>query len=160
MCGPLLGVLAVIYLIVAAVFEAVLSRNIFSMTLPSGAPWTFGVRDLFLVLGLFLLYLDILKSTRPGRGQIVEHIVSMLVFTGSLLMFLLVAKTGSTTFLLITVMSAIDVIAASRIVVSARRTGSSAQQRMKHPPSIDAKRSRGPLSAALRRVRGSKRPRP
>jgi hypothetical protein len=119
---PLIGVLAVVYLIVAAVFEAALDRTLFAVALPSGANWAFGVRDLFLVLGLFLLYLEILKSTRTGRGQIVEHIVSMLVFIGCLLLFLLVAKTGSTTFLLITVMSAIDVIAGFTVsIVAARR---------------------------------------
>jgi hypothetical protein len=120
---PLLGVLAVIYLIVAAVFEGVLDRFVFqNLALPSGRPWSFPVRDLFVVLGLFLLYLEILKSTRTGRGQIVEHIVSMLVFIGCLLLFLLVAKTGSTTFLLITVMSAIDVIAGFTVsIVAARR---------------------------------------
>ncbi len=119
---PLIGVLAVVYLIVAAVFETVLDRTLFNIDLPSGAPWTFGVRDLFVVLGLVLLYLEILKSTRTGRGQIVEHIVSMLIFIGCLLLFLLVRKTGSTTFLLITVMSAIDVIAGFTVsIVAARR---------------------------------------
>jgi hypothetical protein len=119
---PMIGVLAVIYLILAAVFESALNRNIFNLTLPSGAAWAFGVRDLFLVLGLFLLYLEILKSTRTGRGQIVEHIVSMLVFVGCLLLFLLVRQTGSTTFLLITAMAAIDVIAGFTVsIVAARR---------------------------------------
>jgi len=119
---PLIGLLAVVYLIVAAVFGNVLERMIFSLTLPSTSTWTFVVRDLFLVLGLFLLYLEILKSTRTGRGQIVEHIVSMLVFIGCLLLFLLVRQTGSTTFLLITVMSAIDVIAGFTVtIVAARR---------------------------------------
>jgi hypothetical protein len=119
---PLIGLLAVVYLIVAAVFGNVLERTIFSLTLPSTANWTFRVRDLFLVLGLFLLYLEILKSTRTGRGQIVEHIVSMLVFIGCLLLFLLVRQTGDTTFLLITVMSAIDVIAGFTVtIVAARR---------------------------------------
>ena len=119
---PLIGVLAVVYLIVAAVFENALNAILFNITLPSGAAWTFGVRDLFLVLGLLLLYLEILKSTRTGRGQIVEHIVSMLVFVGCLLLFLLVAKTGSTTFLLITAMSAIDVVAGFTVsIVAARR---------------------------------------
>jgi hypothetical protein len=119
---PLIGVLAVVYLIVAAVFGNVLERAIFNITLPSGAPWAFSVRDLFLVLGLFLLYLEILKSTRTGRGQIVEHIVSMLVFVGCLLLFILVRQTGSTTFLLITVMAAVDVIAGFTVsIVAARR---------------------------------------
>lgn len=119
---PLIGVLAVIYLILAAVFETALNRNIFNLALPSGAPWAFGVRDLFLVLGLLLLYLEILKSTRTGRGQIVEHIVSMMVFVGCLLLFLLVRQTGSTTFLLITVMAAIDVVAGFTVsIVAARR---------------------------------------
>ena len=119
---PLIGVLAVIYLIIAAVFETALGRTIFNLMLPSGRLWTFLVSDFFLVLGLFLLYLEILKSTRTGRGQIIEHIVSMLIFVGCLLLFLLVPQTGTTTFLLITVMSAVDVIAGFTVsIVSARR---------------------------------------
>jgi hypothetical protein len=119
---PLIGVLAVVYLIVAAVFENVLGRNLFTLTMPSQAQWVFGVRDFFEVVGLALLYLEILKSTRTGRGQIVEHIVSMLVFVGCLLLFLLVRQTGSSTFLLITCMSAIDVVAGFTVsIVSARR---------------------------------------
>ena len=119
---PLIGVLAVVYLILAAVYESVLGTNLFTIALPSGASWAFGVNDLFLLVGLCLLYLEILKSTRSGRGQIVEHIVSMLVFVGCLLMFLLVRKTGTTTFLLITAMSVIDVIAGFTVsIVAARR---------------------------------------
>jgi len=119
---PMIGVLAVVYLIVAAVYESVLASNLFTIALPSGAIWAFGVNDLFLLIGLLLLYLEILKSTRSGRGQIVEHIVSMVVFVGCLLLFLLVRKTGSTTFLLITAMSAIDVIAGFTVsIVAARR---------------------------------------
>ena len=119
---PLIGVLAVVYLILLAVFQTADDKMLFTLALPSGAAWAFHVRDLFLVIGLFLLYLEILKSTRTGRGQIIEHIVSMLVFVGCLLLFLLVRQTGSTTFLLITLMSAIDVIAGFTVsIVSARR---------------------------------------
>lgn len=120
---PMIGVLAVVYLIVAAVYEAALVATVFKdLKLPSGASWTFSVHDLFVLVGLALLYLEILKSTRSGRAQIVEHIVSMIVFVGCLLLFLLVAKTGSTTFLLITCMSAIDVVAGFTVsIVSARR---------------------------------------
>ena len=119
---PLIGILAVLYLIVAAVFGNVLERTIFNIMLPSGVPWPFYVRELFLLVGLFLLYLEILKSTRTGRGQIIEHIVSMLIFVGCLLLFLLVPQTGSTTFLLITAMAAIDVVAGFTVsIVSARR---------------------------------------
>jgi hypothetical protein len=119
---PLIGVLAVVYLIVAAVYKSALEVTLFKIALPSGAPWSFGVNDLFLLVGLALLYLEILKSTRSGRGQIVEHIVSMIVFVGCLLMFLLVPHTGTTTFLLITAMSAIDVVAGFTVsIVSARR---------------------------------------
>lgn len=119
---PLIGILAVIYLILAAVLDTALGKTIFDLKLPSGADWKFLVSDLFLILGLFLLYLEILKSTRTGRGQIIEHIVSMLVFVGCLLLFLLVRQTGTTTFLLITVMSAVDVIAGFTVsIVAARR---------------------------------------
>ena len=125
---PLLGVLAVAYLILAAVWESVIgdgtqaAKILFTIALPSGSAWKFDVRDLFEVVGLGLLYIEILKSTRTGRGQIIEHIVSMLVFVGCLLLFLLVRKTGTSTFLLITLMSAIDVIAGFTVsIVAARR---------------------------------------
>lgn len=119
---PLIGIIAVIYLIVAAVFETALGKTIFDLKLPSGADWKFSVSDLFLILSLLLLYLEILKSTRSTRGQIVEHIVSMLVFVGCLLLFLLVRQSGTTTFLLITAMAAIDVIAGFTVsIVAARR---------------------------------------
>ena len=119
---PLLGVLAVVYLILTSVFETMLGKTVFSVALPSTAVWTMNVNDLFVIVGLALLYLEILKSTRTGRGQIVEHIVSMLVFVGCLLLFLLVAKTGTTTFLVITAMTAIDVIAGFTVsIVAARR---------------------------------------
>jgi hypothetical protein len=119
---PLIGVLAVVYLIVAAVFEGLFERRLFTLALPSNKQTPFGLADLFILVGLFLLYLEVLKSTRTGRGQIVEHIVSMLIFIGCLLLFLLVPQTGSTTFLLITVMQAIDVIAGFTVsIVAARR---------------------------------------
>ncbi len=119
---PLIGLLAVIYLIVAAVFDTALGKTLFDLTLPSGSVWHFLVSDLFLLIGLVLLYLEILKSTRSGRAQIVEHVASMVVFVGCLLLFLLVKQTGTTTFLLITAMSAIDVIAGFTVsIIAARR---------------------------------------
>ena len=119
---PLIGVLAVVYLILAAVWSAVIEQNLFTITLPSTAPWKFGVRDLFEVVGLGLLYLEILKSTRTGRGQIIEHVTSMFAFVGCLLLFLLVKQTGSSTFLLITIMSGIDVVAGFTVgIIAARR---------------------------------------
>ena len=119
---PLIGLLAVIYLIVAAVFDTVLGRTLFDLTLPSGSIWRFLVSDLFLLIGLVLLYLEILKSTRSGRAQIVEHVASMVVFVGCLLLFLLVRQTGTTTFLLITAMAAIDVVAGFTVsIIAARR---------------------------------------
>ena len=119
---PLIGVLAVVYLILLTVFETADDKLLFPMKLPSGADWTFHVRDLFLLVGLLLLYLEVLKSTRTGRGQIIEHVVSMLVFVGCLLLFLLVKPTGSSTFLLITLMSGIDVVAGFTVgIIAARR---------------------------------------
>lgn len=119
---PLIGLLAVIYLIVAAVFDTVLGRTLFDLTLPSGSIWRFLVSDLFLLIGLVLLYLEILKSTRSGRAQIVEHVASMVVFVGCLLLFLLVRQTGTTTFLLVTAMAAIDVVAGFTVsIIAARR---------------------------------------
>ena len=65
---PLLGVLAVVYLILASVFDTMLGKSVFSVTLPSTSIWTLDVNNLFVLIGLALLYLEILKSTRTGRS--------------------------------------------------------------------------------------------
>jgi hypothetical protein len=119
--APLPGALAVVYLIVAFIDEAVFARTIISLPLPSDRAWAIEVRDLFLVAGLILLYLEIFKSTRTTNVEISEHTLSFLALVATLLIFLLVPKMGTSLFGLITLMCAMDVIAGFTVTISAAR---------------------------------------
>ncbi len=119
---PLLGIVAVAYLITAALAESSITKTVFSLPMPSGHVWSLLVSDIFLVFGLILLYMEIVKSTRTTRGAILDHALSMLVMIGCILLFLLVAKAGSSTFFLITMMTVIDVISGFSVgLIAARR---------------------------------------
>ncbi|MEZ5582082.1 MAG: hypothetical protein R3F37_04240 [Candidatus Competibacteraceae bacterium] len=50
------------------------------MSLLSGASWSFDVRDLLLVVGLFSLYIEILRATRIGAASMTNHVLSIITF--------------------------------------------------------------------------------
>lgn len=98
-----------------------LAVPLFDGTLPSGAQWVFSRADGIALLGLVLLYLEILKSTRTGNASIVDHVLSLALFVVCLLEFLLVQGAGHSAFLLLTAMCLIDVIAGFTVSISVAR---------------------------------------
>ncbi len=99
-----------------------LSFEAFSIPMPSGAIWTATYGDLFLLLSLFLLLIEIIKSSGSGLSAIINHALSMLVFIICLLEFLLLPDFSNTLFFLLTMMAFLDVMGGFVItVVTARR---------------------------------------
>ena len=95
------------------------SNQLFAIFMASGAPWILTLGDLMIVLGLVLLFIEILKSTRTGASSIFEHILSTGVFILFLVEFILVGACASSTFFILMVMSLIDVIAGFSVSMSA-----------------------------------------
>jgi hypothetical protein len=118
---PLPGLLIVIYLVVAYIQETAFAATLVSLTLPSNHVWTIDVRDLFLVAALFVLYVEIFKSTRTNAAEIMEHTFAFLTLVASLLIFLLVPRAGTSLFGLLTLTCAIDVIAGFTVTIAAAR---------------------------------------
>ncbi len=94
---------------------------LFSFFLPSGAEWAFSSSDIFIMVGVIVLYIEIVKSTRTGTGTVVEHGLSIVVFILYLLDFMLIKQAGTSAFLIITLMSLLDVIAGFTITVASAR---------------------------------------
>jgi steroid 5-alpha reductase family enzyme len=113
---PFLLVNALIFMV-----DGGLAAQIFSATLPSGAAFVLTAGDLAVLLGLVTLYFEILKSTRTGNSQIVDHALSLTLFIVALLEFLLAKAAGTTSFLLIMLMMLIDVIAGFTVSISVAR---------------------------------------
>ncbi|WP_339915218.1 hypothetical protein [uncultured Brevundimonas sp.] len=129
---PLLLIPVVIYNIVVlsgmmdgsgvAAADALLRDPLFSIPMASGASWTVGVGDLILFLALILLFFELLKSTSSQKVAIVNHALSMILFVGCLVEFLLVKGFATSTFFLIVVMVMLDVLAGFIVtIISARK---------------------------------------
>jgi len=118
---PLLAIIVIAYNVIAFLFKDLLATNVWSVTLMSGAKWDFSVTDLLLSLSVVLLYFELFKSTRTSSASIIDHLLSMLVFIVCLLEFIAVPQVGHSTFLIITLMCLLDVIAGFTITISTAR---------------------------------------
>ena len=92
--------------------------GMFAIPMPSGMPWAITAGDFLLVIGIILLFVEVLKSTNTARTSIVEHMLSMVLFVLFLIEFLLVGAASSSVFLLLMVMSLIDVVAGFTVSIT------------------------------------------
>jgi hypothetical protein len=118
---PLLGLVAAAYLAVAFASAGTLLQPLATIALPSAAAWAVSLGDVLVAIGLLLLYVEILKSTRTSRAAVLDHALSLVVFVACLLCFILAPRAGTTGFALITLMSLIDVVAGFTVTISAAR---------------------------------------
>jgi len=83
-----------------------------SMHLISGAQLQVAANELFLMGVVVLLFVELLKASSSGNESVfIEHMMSTLVFVAFLVMFLTVESCGNGTFLILTMMSLVDVLA-------------------------------------------------
>ncbi len=99
----------------------VLKSSLFELNMLSGGLWQFTVGDLIVLLTLFLLFAEIVKSTYTSTSSLVDHGLSMIVFIACIVEFLLVPQAATSTFFLVMVATAIDVVAGFTIGIRVAR---------------------------------------
>tara|TARA_R110001592_G_scaffold50112_1_gene155397 strand:- start:95 stop:511 length:417 start_codon:yes stop_codon:yes gene_type:complete len=77
--------------------------------------------DVLVMLGIIFLYFEILKATRASRSTIIDHALSLVVFIIFLVEYIVVAGAGTATFMILSLMSLLDVIAGFTITISTSR---------------------------------------
>ena len=77
--------------------------------------------DILVMLGIIFLYFEILKATRASKATIVDHALSLVVFIIFLIEYIVVAGAGTATFMILALMSLLDVIAGFTITISTSR---------------------------------------
>ncbi|MGK0270917.1 MAG: hypothetical protein ACI88H_001568 [Cocleimonas sp.] len=106
-------------------FPDKLNDILFGLVLPSGKEWAPTWGGMMVLIGLITLYIEIFKSTRTSSISIVDHTLSTIVFVAFLVSWMILPWTagdkGDSTFLLLTIMSFIDVIAGFTITIAAAR---------------------------------------
>lgn len=101
--------------------DVMLQDPLFSIPMASGAQWAVGMGDLILFLSLLLLFFELLKSTSSQRIAIINHALSMILFVGCLVEFLLIRGFATSVFFLIVVMVMLDVLAGFIVTIVAAR---------------------------------------
>lgn len=108
---PLLLIPFAIYNIIAFLMPGVTWTGVISTVhMVSGADWTMSAGDMLIALAILLLCGEILKSTRIGTRTVVDHALSLILFLGMLIEFILVKQAATATFFLLLVVSFIDVL--------------------------------------------------
>ena len=111
---PLLIIPFAIYNIVAFILSApdtIWTTDAYSVTMTSGQIWKLTWEDIIVAGSIFLLWIEVIKSTQIGIRAIVDHVLSMLLFVAMLVEFLLVKAAGTSTFFLLMVIAIVDVLA-------------------------------------------------
>ena len=70
----------------------ILNRALFELPMLSGGVWRFEVGDLIILLTLFLLFAELIKSTYTATSSLVDHGLSMVVFIACLVEFLVAPR--------------------------------------------------------------------
>ncbi|MBD8067086.1 hypothetical protein IC608_16570 [Devosia sp. PTR5] len=94
------------------------SAGLLAIPMPSGMSWAISAGDFLLVIGIIMLFFEVLKSTQTARNSIIEHMLSMVLFVLFLVEFLLVGAAASSVFFLLMVMSLIDVVAGFTVSIT------------------------------------------
>lgn len=93
-----------------------------SFVIPSsGATLNITWNIFFVIAGICILYIEILKSTRTSYLAVIDHLLSLIVFVVFLIEFIVLKEMGSATFLILTLLSLIDVIAGFTVSLSTAR---------------------------------------
>jgi hypothetical protein len=100
-----------------------LTAELMSVPMPAGGShWSVTGGDLFVLLGLVVLFFELVRATNTNKVAIINHSLSMILFIICLVEFLLVPGFATSTFFLITTMTLLDVLAGFIVtIVTARK---------------------------------------
>src|SRR5437762_3792916 len=99
---PLLLIPFAIYNMIAFLTPGVSwTSPVTTVQMMSGQDWVLTWQDILLAFAIFLLWIELIKSTRAGSRSVVDHVLSMALFIIMLVEFLLVARAATSTFFLV-----------------------------------------------------------
>ena len=120
---PLYALLLVVYNILMVTTDYTQTNPaLFPVPLPSGATeFSIHLSDLLIMLGAIFYYVEMLKATSHSRLTLIDHLLSMIVFIIFLVEFLVVPGAGTSMFMILTLMSLLDIVAGFTVSISTAR---------------------------------------
>ncbi len=109
---PLLLIPFAIYNMIAFLMPDVAwTSSVTTVHMMSGKDWVLTWEDILIAFAIFLLWIEIIKSTQIGPRSVMDHILAMALFVGMLVEFLLVQQAATSTFFLLMIIALVDVLA-------------------------------------------------
>ncbi|MBR1126532.1 hypothetical protein JQ628_33775 [Bradyrhizobium lablabi] len=148
---PLLLIPLAIYNCVAFLMPTVsFTEPLFKIPLVSGVEWPVTLSDVLIALGIVLLLLEVIKGARPGAKFLTDHLLSFIVFAAAAAEFVLWPKFGTSTFLLLTLLSLVDFL--TGISLRTRRRAvlvyeDAPVRRQRRAPAVEPEAEAAPASA-------------
>lgn len=119
---PFMIVAVALYVATVVIAGMPLATQLVGFGLPSGARMTVTLSDGIILVGCATLFIELMTATSPRATSLINHGLSLGVFIGCGLAFLLVAGCGTGTFLVLTFLTLVDVVAGYSIgIMTARR---------------------------------------
>ena len=114
---PLLLIPFVLYNMVAFLLDMDFKPALFSVPLLAGRSMPVSVGDLLVLLGIALLYVEILKATRMSSKAIMDHVLSFVLFIVMVIQFIAMQRAATSTYLMLMALSFVDVIGGFTITI-------------------------------------------
>jgi hypothetical protein len=109
---PLLLVPFAIYNMIAFLTPGVgWTSPVTAVHMMSGQDWVVTWEDVLIAFAIFLLWVEIIKSTRIGTRSVMDHILAVALFIVMLIEFVLVQRAATSTFFLLMTVALVDVLA-------------------------------------------------
>ena len=121
---PLFGVVLVIYnvmMFMGVDFNSIVFNMSSQVTEGLATSQAVNVGDLIIMLGVVCLYIEVIKATRASMASVIDHVVSLIIFIVFLVELILVKSASTPDFLILTLMSLLDVIAGFTITISSAK---------------------------------------
>jgi hypothetical protein len=100
-----------------------LAAQIVAIPMASRVGWPLSLGDLFVAGSLVVLFVELLKAASSRHMAVINHSLSIVLFIGCLVEFLILPAFATSTFFLITLMVLLDVLAGFVVSLSNERRG-------------------------------------
>jgi hypothetical protein len=108
---PLLLLPFAVYNIIAFLTPGVgFTSPITSIQMASGSVWSMTAGDILIAFAVLMLFVELLKATRTGARNVVDHGLSLVLFIAMGVEFILVGQAATSTFFLLLVIGFVDVL--------------------------------------------------
>jgi hypothetical protein len=114
---PLLLIPFALYNMIIFLLDMPFSDTVFSIPLIAGRRLPVTTGDLLVMLGMLLLYVEVLKAARLGMKGVMDHVLAFALFVGMAVELVMAERATTTTLLLLTVLAFVDVITGISLAV-------------------------------------------